>query len=54
MVAGAGHLDLVLWLLCIRVFGDVGKEEVGMTVEKVVGVLKIGLALVVGGLGALD
>jgi hypothetical protein len=31
-------------------FGDVGKEEVGMAVEKVIGFLEIGLALVVGGL----
>jgi hypothetical protein len=51
MVACAGHLGLVLLLLRIGVFGDVGKEEVGMAVEKVVGVLQIGLALVVGGLG---
>ena len=51
MVAGAGHLGLVLWLLRIRVLGDVGEEEVGMAVEKVVGILQIGLALVVGGLG---
>lgn len=50
MVACAGHLSLVLWLLRIRVLGDVGKEEVGMAVEKVVGILDIGLALVVGGL----
>lgn len=51
MVAGAGHLGLVLWLLRIQVLGDVGEEEVGMAVEKVVGILQIGLALVVGGLG---
>jgi hypothetical protein len=50
MVACASHLGLVLWLLRIRVFGDVGKEEVGMAVKKVVGFLEIGLALVVGGL----
>lgn len=50
MVAGAGHLGLVLWLLRIRVFGDVGEEEVGMTVEEIVGFLEIGIALVVGGL----
>jgi hypothetical protein len=50
MVACASHLGLVLWLLRIRVFGDVGKEEVGMAVEEIVGVLEIGLALVVGGL----
>jgi hypothetical protein len=50
MVACASHLGLVLWLLRIRVLGDVGKEEVGMAVEKVVGVLEVGLALVVGGL----
>jgi hypothetical protein len=50
MVACASHLGLVLWLLRIRVFGDVGEEEVGMAVEEIVGVLEIGLALVVGGL----
>jgi hypothetical protein len=50
MVACASHLGLVLWLLRIRVFGDVGEEEVGMAVEKVVGFLEIGLALIVGGL----
>jgi hypothetical protein len=50
MVACASHLGLVLWLLRIRVLGDVGEEEVGMAVEEIVGVLEIGLALVVGGL----
>jgi hypothetical protein len=50
MVACAGHLGLVFWLLRIGMFGDVGKEEVGMAVEKVIGFLEIGLALVVGGL----
>lgn len=54
MVACAGHLGLVLVLLRIRVFVDVGKEEVGMAVEEIVGVLQIGLALVVGGLGGLS
>lgn len=51
VVACASHVLLVLWLLRIRVLGDVGEEEVGMAIEKVVGVLDIGLALVVGGLG---
>ena len=51
MVAGASHLGLVFLLLRIRVLGDDGEEEVGMAVEKVVGILEIGLALVVGGLG---
>ena len=52
VVAGAIHLRLVLLLLCIRVFRNMCKEEVGMAVQEQVGVLEVAIALVVGGLGA--